>query len=100
MIAAIRATPMIRNAAGTMIAKPHATTPVAVSATDGRPCGTNALTRGVPTHSQPTRTPATTSRIPLNAERATANRSARVSCVLPARICMSGMVAVPRARDE
>ena len=58
MIAAIRATPMIRNAAGTTIAKPQATTPVAVSATDGRPWGTKAFTSGVPRHSQPTRTPA------------------------------------------
>ena len=62
MIAAIRATPMIRNAAGTMIANPHATAPVAASATDGRPWGTNDVTIGVARHSQAISNPTTTRR--------------------------------------
>ena len=89
MIAAIRATPMIRNAAGTMIANPHATAPVAASATDGRPWGTNDVTIGVARHSQAISNPTTTRRTEVKAERATAKRSDRVIWELPARICMA-----------
>ena len=48
---------MIRNTAGTTIAKPHTAIPLATSTALGRPYGMNRWSSGVPRASQPSATP-------------------------------------------